>query len=197
MVSKQSQRRIDSLIVLYFLVGELFDREEQDKIIEELAVEEALFPGVTINNDGSETPVPPIDIPIFSSSCPKSCCGWHAQAAAEILSDEKTKTDENAFEDGGVDAAFLRGLVERVFEKVAEHYNITPSTASDQATRTFGNKNTDDFFGIFLSGLHRDKSIANPITLALEQKRAGGETDYDIRNYVNSLGYQCVIDWLY
>lgn len=142
--------------------------------------------------------LPPV-IPhlIFASTCNKGCCSWHTQAAAEILSDEKTKTDE-AFEDGGIDAAFLRGLLERVFEKVAGHYKITPSTVADQSTRTFGNISTNEFFGIFLSGLHRgDKSEPSRITLALQNKKAGDETDLDIRNYVSSLRYNCIMDWLY
>lgn len=199
MLTKQSQHRADTVIVLYFLINELFDSEEQDKFIEELVVEEDLFPGVNIDENGNETPIPPISFPVFSSPCGHNCCGWHASAAEDIMSHI---SKDDAFEDDGISIEFINKLLIRVFEKVGEHYinpktqsPLTPSTISDDCIRKFENNGEEGFFRRFLSGLTNEKP--NPLTMAMENKLAADETVYDIRNYVNSLGYKCIVSWLY
>lgn len=205
MISEQTKHRIDVIIVLYLVLNELFDENEEEMYLNELAYEELVFPSVSIDEQGNKIQLPPIDFPVFPNPCGKrNCCGWHSTAARDILSE--LSTDE-AFEDDGIRTEFVRKLLQRIFEKVGEHYkyydkisksekSITPSTIQNDCTRNFGIKGgINEFFRLFLKGLTANKP--NPITVALENKLAGDENSYQLEAYVKSLNYYCITNLLY
>lgn len=191
MLSRQTEHRLDVSILLFAILQEVLTGKEEFENDTRITDDDAAMYEPAIQGLFNDIDVPDVIRPTQCGG--KGCCGWH-QTCAQNLLDWMREDIKNYYEDdGSLNTEFLRKLMSNVFEEVAIHRNVTPTTIWDSCTRGFNGISLDDFFNLFI----RSFESPNPLKVAIENDRAGSETVADIDAYIRSLGYSCVENWYY
>lgn len=191
MLSKQSEHRVDVAVVLFCILQEVLTDKEEYENATRLTDEDAMLFDPAFRSLFDDIDFPDV---IRSNPCgDNDCCGWHQICAQNVLNRMNGDITGYYESDGSLNTEFLRKLMRNVFEEIAAHKGIQPTTVADSCTRGFNGINLDDFFKLFISSFN----MMNPLRIAIENDIPASETVNDINSYIKSLGYPCVEGWYY